>query len=82
MGHRPQWHLREPTMDTYIRKGAARTVAEGALAVLMALITPLLEKNPAKALATQRAPSCFRRSAATICFSEVMKDRSLAGRRA
>ena len=39
-------------MDTYIRKGAARTLADGALSVLMALITPLLEKNPAKALAT------------------------------
>ena len=39
-------------METYIRKGAASALADGALAVLMALITPLLEKNPAKALAT------------------------------
>jgi hypothetical protein len=30
-------------------------VAVGALAVLMSLITPLLEKNPAKALATPPA---------------------------
>jgi hypothetical protein len=32
-------------MRIYIRKGAAHGVADGALAVLMALITPLLENN-------------------------------------
>ena len=49
-------------MEAYIRKGAARTVADGALAVLMALITPLLEKNPAKALATPGSAFVFSMS--------------------
>ena len=42
-------------MDAYIWKGAVRKVADSALAVLLAIITPLLEKNPAKALATPGA---------------------------
>ena len=49
-------------MDTYIRKGTARAFADGALAVLMALITPLLEKNPAKALATPAGAFVFSMS--------------------
>ena len=49
-------------MDTYIRKGAARRLADGALSVLMALITPLLEKNPAKALATPAGAFVFSMS--------------------
>jgi hypothetical protein len=49
-------------MDTYIRKGAARTVADGALALLMSLITPLFEKNPAKALATPGSAFVFSMS--------------------
>jgi hypothetical protein len=49
-------------MTSYIRKGAARAVADGALAVLMALITPLLEKNPAKALATPAGAFVFSMS--------------------
>ena len=49
-------------MDTYIRKGVARTLADGALAVLMAIITPLLEKNPAKALATPGSAFVFSMS--------------------
>ena len=42
-------------MDAYIWKGAARKLTGGALAVMMAIITPLLEKNPAKALAAGSA---------------------------
>jgi hypothetical protein len=49
-------------METYIWKGAARTVADRALVVLMALITPLLEKNPAKALATPGGAFVFSMS--------------------
>jgi hypothetical protein len=49
-------------METYIWKGAARHVAGGALAVLMAVITPLLEKNPAKALATPGSAFVFSMS--------------------
>lgn len=49
-------------MDTSIWKGAARLVAERALAVLMAVITPLLEKNPAKALATSGSAFVFSMS--------------------
>src|SRR5690348_5144212 len=49
-------------METYIRKGAARTLADGALAVLMSLVTPLLEKNPAKALATPGSAFVFSMS--------------------
>ena len=49
-------------MDAYIWKGAARQVADGALAVLMALVTPLLEKNPAKALATPASAFVFSMS--------------------
>jgi hypothetical protein len=49
-------------MDAYIWKGAARGVANGALAVLMAVITPLLEKNPAKALATPASAFVFSMS--------------------
>ena len=49
-------------MNTYIWKGAARKVADGALAVLMSLITPLLEKNPAKALATPGSAFVFSMS--------------------
>ena len=33
-------------MDGYIWKGAAHKLADSELAVLMAVITPLLEKNP------------------------------------
>ena len=49
-------------MDTYIWKGAARKVADSALAVLIAIITPLLEKNPAKALATPGSAFVFSMS--------------------
>ena len=49
-------------MQTYIWKGAARRVADSALAVLMALVTPLLEKNPAKALATPGSAFVFSMS--------------------
>ena len=49
-------------MDYQIPRGAARRVADGALAVLMALITPLLEKNPAKALATPAGAFVFSMS--------------------
>ena len=49
-------------MQTYIWKGAARKVADNALAVLMAIITPLLEKNPAKALATPGSAFVFSMS--------------------
>jgi len=49
-------------MDPYIWKGVARRVADGALAVLMAVITPLLEKNPAKALATAGSAFVFSMS--------------------
>ena len=49
-------------MDAYIRKGAARRLADGALAVMMAVITPLLEKNPAKALATPGSAFVFSMS--------------------
>lgn len=49
-------------MHAYIWKGAARKVADSTLAVLMALITPLLEKNPAKALATPGSAFVFSMS--------------------
>ncbi|HEY2374686.1 MAG TPA: hypothetical protein VGH98_01810 [Gemmatimonadaceae bacterium] len=49
-------------MDTYIWKGAVRRVADGALAVLIAIITPLLEKNPAKALAAPGSAFVFSMS--------------------
>jgi len=49
-------------MDAYIWKGVARKLAESALAVLMAVITPLLEKNPAKALATVGSAFVFSMS--------------------
>ena len=49
-------------MQTYIWKGAARKVADNALAVLMAIITPLLEKNPAKALAASGGAFVFSMS--------------------
>ena len=49
-------------MQSYIWKGAARRVADSALAVLMALVTPLLEKNPAKALATPGSAFVFSMS--------------------
>jgi hypothetical protein len=49
-------------MDAYIWKGAARKLADGALAVLMAVITPLLEKNPAKALTTPGSAFVFSMS--------------------
>ena len=49
-------------MDTSIWKGAARAVADGALAVLMAIITPLLEKNPAKALTSPGGAFVFSMS--------------------
>jgi hypothetical protein len=39
-----------------------RKLADNALAVLMALITPLLEKNPAKALATPSSAFVFSMS--------------------
>src|SRR5437763_17044375 len=84
MGHRPQWHLREPTMDTYIRKGAARRVADGALAVLMAVITPLLEKNPAKALATPASAFVFSMSRLIVlAFATTMcgDNRACVGKR-
>jgi hypothetical protein len=49
-------------MYPYIWKGAARKVADNALAVLMAVITPLLEKNPAKALAASGSAFVFSMS--------------------
>jgi len=49
-------------MHTYIWKGAARKVADNALAVMMAVITPLLEKNPAKALAASGSAFVFSMS--------------------
>lgn len=33
-------------MDLYLCKGATRTLADGALRALMAVVTSLLEKNP------------------------------------
>ncbi|MFL5614799.1 MAG: hypothetical protein ACJ796_14145 [Gemmatimonadaceae bacterium] len=60
-------------MDAYIWKGAARRLAEGALAVLMALITPLLEKNPAKALATHASAFVFSMSRlVVVAFATAM----------
>ena len=49
-------------MDTYIWKGAVRKIADSVLAVLTAIITPLLEKNPAKALATPGSAFVFSMS--------------------
>jgi len=49
-------------VQTYIWKVAARKVADNALAVLMAIITPLLEKNPAKALAASGSAFVFSMS--------------------
>ena len=49
-------------MHTYIWKGAGRKVADAALAILMSIITPLLEKNPAKALATPAGAFVFSMS--------------------
>src|SRR5438309_7826917 len=49
-------------MDAYIWKGTARKLANSALAVLMSVITPLLEKNPAKALATPGGAFVFSMS--------------------
>jgi len=49
-------------MHTYTWKGAARKVADNALAVMMAVITPLLEKNPAKALAASGSAFVFSMS--------------------
>ena len=49
-------------MDPFIWKRTARRLANGALAVLMAVITPLLEKNPAKALATPNSAFVFSMS--------------------
>jgi hypothetical protein len=49
-------------MDAYIWKGVVRKVADSALAVLIAMITPLLEKNPAKALATPGSAFVFSMS--------------------
>lgn len=49
-------------MDAYIWKGLARKLADSALAVLMAVVTPLLEKNPAKALATPGGAFVFSMS--------------------
>src|SRR5689334_6346789 len=60
-------------METYIRKGTARTLADTALAVLMALITPLLEKNPAKALATPASAFVFSMSRlVVVAFATAM----------
>ena len=49
-------------MDAYIWKGAVRKIADSTLAVLTAIITPLLEKNPAKALATPGSAFVFSMS--------------------
>ena len=60
-------------METYIRKGAARTLADGALAVLMSLVTPLLEKNPAKALASPGSALVFSMSRlVVVAFATAM----------
>ena len=49
-------------MDASIWKGAARQLTDGVRAALMAIITPLLEKNPAKALATPASAFVFSMS--------------------
>ena len=60
-------------MDPYIWKGVARKVADGALAVLMAVITPLLEKNPAKALAACGSAFVFSMSRlVVVAFATAM----------
>lgn len=60
-------------MDAYIWKGAARKVADAALAVLMAVITPLLEKNPAKALAAAGSAFVFSMSRlVVVAFAAAM----------
>jgi hypothetical protein len=60
-------------VDAYIWKGAARKVADSVLAVLMALITPLLEKNPAKALTTPASAFVFSMSRlVVVAFATAM----------
>ena len=49
-------------MEACIWKGAVRKIADSVLAVLTAIITPLLEKNPAKALATPGSAFVFSMS--------------------
>ena len=49
-------------MDAYIWKGAVRKIADCMLAVLTAIIAPLPEKGPAKALATPGGAFVFSMS--------------------
>src|SRR5690242_11103946 len=52
----------ELTVDASVWKGAARKLGTSALTVLMALVTPLLEKNPAKAFAAGGSTFVFSMS--------------------